>query len=178
MVPFLFHSNQVWWLLGFMTLSTVVGAVANPAWGSMMSDLVPVRLRGKYFGTRGMINGLTMLVFSFIASGILTAFDQAGNFTGYVIIFIAAMVFRLTSWFFLTKQYEPVQKASKNDSPGMVTLFRQVGSTSLGKFICILYSLIFVLPYPAHTSLFTCCTILTSVISRLPWSLAPGRYPT
>jgi len=135
LVPFLFQTNQVWWLLGFMTLSTVAGAVINPAWGSMMTDLVPMKLRGRYFGNRGMINGLITLFFSFVASGILTVFDQAGNFTGYVIIFIAAMAFRLVSWYFLTKQYEPVQKASKDDSPGMVTLFRQVGSSNLGKFI-------------------------------------------
>jgi MFS family permease len=135
LVPFLFQTNQVWWLLGFMTISTVAGAVINPAWGSMMADLVPMKLRGRYFGNRGMINGLIMLFFSFIASGILTVFDQAGNFTGYVIIFIAALCFRMVSWYFLTKQYEPVQKAISDDSPGMVTLLKQVGTSSLGKFI-------------------------------------------
>jgi len=74
-------------------------------------------------------------VFSFIASGILTAFDQEGNFTGYVIIFCAALVFRIGSWYFLTKQYEPVQKTSKDGSPSMAALFKQVGSSSLGRFI-------------------------------------------
>jgi MFS family permease len=134
LVPFIFDSNQVWWLLGFITLSTVAGAVVNPAWGSMMADLVPMKIRGRFFGNRGMINGLITLVFSFIAGGILTAFDQADNFYGYVIIFSAALGFRMIPWFFLTKQYEPVQKVSKNDSPSMGSLIKQVGSSSLGKF--------------------------------------------
>jgi MFS family permease len=135
LVPFIFQTNQIWWLISFMTVSTVAGAVINPAWGSMMADLVPMKLRGKYFGNRGMINGLTMLVFSFIASGILTGFNGLRIFWGFAIIFSAALGFRMASWFFLTRQYEPVQKASKDDSPGMGTLIKQVGSSGLGKFI-------------------------------------------
>jgi MFS family permease len=135
LVPFVFKTNQVWWLMAFITVSNVAGAVINPAWGSMMADLVPMRIRGKFFGNRGMINGFIMLVFSFIAGGILTVFDAANNFYGYVIIFAAALGFRMMSWFFLTRQYEPVQRAGKDDSPGMGALFKQIGSSPLGKFI-------------------------------------------
>jgi MFS family permease len=134
LVPFIFDTNEVWWLIAFMTVSTVAGAVINPAWGSMMADLVPMKLRGKYFGNRGMINGFTMLVFSFIASGILTGFRGPHIFWGFAIIFSAALGFRMASWFFLTRQYEPVQKVSKDSSPGMGTLIRQIGSSGLGKF--------------------------------------------
>jgi MFS family permease len=134
LVPFIFKTNQVWWLMSFMAISTVAGAVVNPAWGSMMADLVPMRIRGKFFGNRGMINGFTALIFSFIAGGVLTVFDAADNFYGYVIIFAGALGFRMISWFFLTKQYEPVQKTSNDASPGMMTLIKQVGSSRLGKF--------------------------------------------
>ena len=134
LVPFIFDTNEVWWLIAFMTVSTVAGAVINPAWGSMMADLVPMKLRGKYFGNRGMINGLTMLVFSFIASGILTGLKGPHIFWGFAIIFSAALGFRMASWFFLTRQYEPIQKVSKDNSPGMGTLIRQIGSSGLGKF--------------------------------------------
>lgn len=135
LVPYIFKSEQVWWLLVFMTISGVAGAVANPAWGSMMADLVPTRLRGRYFGDRGMINVFTTLVFSFIASGILTAFEGTDIFTGFVVIFSAALGFRMLSMFFLSRQYEPAQKPANGDNPGMAALIKQVGTSSLGRFI-------------------------------------------
>jgi MFS family permease len=135
LVPFIFPVGQVWWLLAFMTLSSVAGAVVNPAWGSMMADLVPMRLRGRYFGNRGMINTFTTLVFSLIAGGILAAFDGPNIFIGFVIIFSAALGFRMLSFLFLAKQYEPVRELKKDNSPSMGTLLRQVGTSSIGKFI-------------------------------------------
>jgi len=135
LVPFIFQGDQVWWLLAFITVSTVAGAVINPAWGSMMADLVPMRLRGRFFGNRGVITGFTMLVFSFVASGVLTLFKGTNVFYGFVVLFSAALGFRMLSYLFLSKQYEPARKISKNNSPGMLTLIKQTGSTNLGRFI-------------------------------------------
>ena len=53
LLPFVIHHSEVWWLIGIVTVGGVFGAIANPAWASMMADLVPVHLRGKYFGLRG-----------------------------------------------------------------------------------------------------------------------------
>jgi MFS family permease len=137
-VPFIFPVGQVWWLLAFTTISSVAGAVVNPAWGSMMADLVPMRLRGRFFGNRGMINTLTTLVFSLVAGGILAAFDGPNIFIGFVIIFSAALGFRMLSFFFLTKQYEPVREYKKDTGPSMSTLLRQVGTSSIGRFILMI----------------------------------------
>jgi len=134
LVHFLFH-NSVWWLIGFVTLGAVFNSLANPAWGSMMADLVPERLRGRYFGTRGMIAGLITLVFFFIGGGILQASTGVDIFWGYAILFGGACLFRLISVFFLSRQYEPVQAKQNENSPGMLTLLKSLGSTNLGKFI-------------------------------------------
>lgn len=71
LVPYLFPDQKIWWLIGFFTLSTVFGALGNPAWGSMMAELVPEGTRGRYFGFRGRICGLVTLVFFFIGGAIL-----------------------------------------------------------------------------------------------------------
>ncbi len=135
LVPFVFDTGRVWWLLVFMTISTVMGAVVNPAWGSMMADLVPMRLRGRFFGNRGMITGFITLMFFYIASAILTYFKNSNVFYGYIILFAGAIAFRLLCFYFLTKQYEPAMDVSAKDSPGVFTLIRQMGSSNLGKFI-------------------------------------------
>jgi MFS family permease len=47
-IPFVFHSNQVWWLIAFITLSTAAGSLSGPPWSAMMADLIPMELRGRY----------------------------------------------------------------------------------------------------------------------------------
>jgi MFS family permease len=133
LVPFVFHASQVWWLIVFITIGAVFGSIANPAWGSMMADLVPVRLRGRYFGSRGRIAGLITLVFSFAAGWVLQALT--GNiFAGFAVLFGGAAVFRLLSLNFLSRMYEPEQIAGREKGPGLVQMIRQVGSSNLGRF--------------------------------------------
>jgi len=140
LVPYFFNVSAVWWLIGFVTVSVVLGAIANPAWGSMMADLVPVRLRGRYFGSRGRITGFITLVFQFIAGGILQLFTGS-IYMGYTILFVGAALFRLLSFFFLSRQYEPVQAESKENGPSLLEMIKKIHTSNLGKFM-LYFSLI------------------------------------
>jgi len=140
LVPYIFHVSAVWWLIGFVTISTVLGSVTFPPWGSMMADLVPAQLRGRYFGARGMIMGFITQVFFYLAGGILTLFSSA-IFTGYAVLFAGATIFRLLSLYFLSRMYEPPQVVTKEKGPTLMAMLRNIGSTNLGKFI-LFFSLI------------------------------------
>ena len=140
LVPYLFNVSPIWWLIAFVTVSTVLGTITFPPWGSMMADLVPERLRGKYFGARGMIMGFITQVFFYTAGGVLTLFSGA-IFTGYAILFSAATLFRLVSVYFLSRMYEPPQTTSQEKGPGLFEMIRGIGSSNLGKFI-VYFSLI------------------------------------
>ena len=131
LVPYLFPDQKIWWLIGFFTLSTVFGSLGNPAWGSMMADLVPEGTRGRYFGFRGKICGLVTLVFFFIGGAILH-FSSADIFLGFSVIFGSAMLFRLVSWYFLSRMYEPPLPNMKRDS--LTDIARNIGSSNLGRF--------------------------------------------
>jgi MFS family permease len=142
LVPFLFHSAQIWWLIGFVTLNTVLGAIANPAWGSMMADLVPPRLRGKYFAIRGRITGIITLILSLIGGGILQLFT--GNvYIGFAILFGCAALFRLVSLYFLYGMYEPPVSENKINDPSLLQMVKHLGSTNLGKFTLYVSLIIF-----------------------------------
>ncbi len=140
LVPYIFHVSAVWWLIAFVTISTVLGSITFPPWGSMMADLVPQRLRGKYFGTRSMIMSFITQVFFYGAGGILTLFSGA-IFSGYAILFAGATFFRLLSLFFFSRMYEPPQVVTKEKGPSLISLLKNVGSSNLGKFI-LFFSLI------------------------------------
>lgn len=142
LVPFIFHTSAVWWLIGFVTVSVVLGAIGNPAWGSMMADLVPGRLRGKYFGFRGQITGFITQVFTYVATGILLLLSS-NIFIGYAICFGAATVFRLLSFSFIFRQYEPKMPVSQTPSPSLLKIIKNIGSTNLGKFMMFYASISF-----------------------------------
>ncbi len=133
LIPFIIGNNQVWYLIAFITVSTVFGAIANPAWGSLMADLVPIRLRGRYFSTRGQIAGIITLVFSFIAGGILQLLTDT-PFIGFAILFGGATAFRLLSLYFLSRMYEPEPSDYAEDDRPLIHMVRHVGSSNLGRF--------------------------------------------
>lgn len=135
LIPFVMSGSQVWWLIAFVTVSTAFGAIANPAWGSLMADLVPIRLRGRYFSARGRIAGAITLVFSFAAGGILQILTNT-PFIGYAILFGGACAFRLISLYFLSRMYEPAEEPEENgeNDRSVFHMVSHVGASNLGRF--------------------------------------------
>jgi MFS family permease len=133
LIPYLFPESKVWWLILLFTLSAVFGSLANPAWGSMMADLVPMKLRGRYFSFRGRIMGFVTLTFSFIGGAILQVFTNNG-FLGFTVIFGGAILFRLLSSYFLSRMYEPNLSSSGEKKRSLLDIVRHMGSSNLGKF--------------------------------------------
>ncbi|PPD58795.1 MFS transporter [Dehalogenimonas etheniformans] len=105
-MPQLFHNMAVWWLIALFTAGSVFGALGNPAWGSMMADLVPAGMRGRYFGFRNRIGGATLLSCFFIG-GLILQLSSKQVMLGFGTLFGSAVIFRLASAYFLSKMYEP-----------------------------------------------------------------------
>jgi MFS family permease len=133
LIPFLMPGQSIWWLILFLTISTVAGAMPSPAWGSMMADLVPDRIRGRYFAARGRIIAVVTLAFSFIAAGILQI-SKADVFVGFIFLFSGAFVFRLVSFYFLTRQYEPAPTPGHGRHESVIDMIKGLGSSNLGRF--------------------------------------------
>jgi MFS family permease len=133
LIPFILPGSKIWWLIGLITVSTVLGAIANPAWGSMMADLVPDRVRGRYFSFRSRIAGFIVLVASLIAGGILQLFSN-NVFIGFAIIFGGAAIFRWLSLYFLSRMYEPPIEVAKDTGPGLLYRVTHLASTNFGRY--------------------------------------------
>jgi MFS family permease len=133
LIPYLFAGQKVWWLIGFFTLSAVFGSLGSPAWGSMMADLVPAEIRGRYFGLRGRICGFVTVVFFFI-SAIILHFSSTDILLGFSIIFGAAMLFRLASWYFISKMYEPPLRLGWWEQRSLLDIVSSLTSSNLGRF--------------------------------------------
>ena len=134
-IPYLFNSNQVWWLIAFVTLSTVAGSLSGPPWSAMMADLIPMELRGRYLGVRNRINGFVALVFSFVAGGLLQLLT--GNVTlAFAIICGGAFAARLSSFYFLSLMNEPHPSVARPTArEGIPQIARGLLSTAVGRFM-------------------------------------------
>ncbi len=134
-LPFIFHTNQVWWLITLVALSTAAGGIVGPPWSAMMADLIPMELRGSYFGVRNRINGFVSLIFSFITGGLLQVFTGDTRLA-FGIVFAGAFVSRLISLYYLSLMLEPHPTMPKNlQWQSMWQISRSVFTTNIGRFI-------------------------------------------
>ncbi|ASA25455.1 MFS transporter [Paenibacillus donghaensis] len=91
LVPFLFPKEQ--WVIAFIGLYTAA-FIANTAggvlWNSVISDLVPPRVRGRYFGIRNtFLNALGSLVM--YGGGVVL--DRYPGGDGFLILYIVVWIF-------------------------------------------------------------------------------------
>ena len=104
LVPFLEPSTKTLTVLGLIFLSYVFISVSYVSWLSWMSDLVPDRMRGRFFGTRNMFCGASGMVAMVIYGRLL---DGLKNYSfgslpaGFSVTFTTAVLFGMMSLFFL-----------------------------------------------------------------------------
>jgi MFS family permease len=137
LIPYLFHTHQVWWLIALVTVSTAFDSALNPVWGSMMADLVPAQMRGRFFGLRNRITAFLSLAFSYAAGGILQLLTGNTNLA-FTIIFAGAIASRLISFYFLSNMYEPLSPVSERKGhDSVLKIARGLFSTNIGMFIML-----------------------------------------
>jgi MFS family permease len=92
--------------IAMTVLYTVAGSMAGPPWAALMGEYIPASKRGDFFGWRYQILGVTFFAASYLASRVLGALEGAALW-GFFSLFAAAGVFRLVSFYYLTRMYEP-----------------------------------------------------------------------
>jgi len=143
LIPYLFkEQNQVFFLIVFFTLFTSLGAFAGPAWSSLISDYLPYKSRGKYFGWRNKILGIVTIISSFLAGFILHLF-KFNILKGFLIIFSLAFIFRLISWYFLTRMYEAQVKVKPETYFSFFDFLKRLRESNFVKFVIFVASLNF-----------------------------------
>ena len=134
LIPYIFPSYRIWWLIAFIAMCTAFDSLGNAPWNNMMADIVPVEVRGRYFASRSRINNLVALILSFVAGGILQVLTK-NVFIGFSIIFAGAMVSRFLSVYFLSQMVYPSVVVPKTKQASILKLATTLGSTNIGEYI-------------------------------------------
>lgn len=121
--------------IAVVTMFTSLGAIAHPAWASLMADLVEVDRRGEYFGWRNKVLGFIGVGATFAAGLILHRAGRFHLFLGFAAIFAVASVFRLLSWRYLTKMHEPAIEHKKEDYFSLFDFISRARYSNFARFV-------------------------------------------
>ncbi|MBN1896273.1 MAG: MFS transporter [Candidatus Aenigmarchaeota archaeon] len=125
-IPFMPADSRLMTFLVLVTLSSLFGAIAGPSWSSWMGDLVPSRIRGKYFSKRLRLASLFSIMGLILATGVL-AFSADSSLTGFQIIFSVGLAAGMIALFFIARMKDPGFSRSPDfdDYSGTAKRFRK-----------------------------------------------------
>lgn len=108
-----------------------MGNLANPGWTSLVADLVPNAMRGRYFGSRNMAMGVAALLVAPLAGRIISLgngwADQAH--LGYQLVFFLAFLFGMISTFSFRRIEEPLASEAQQTEHHRGDLRRAISQT-------------------------------------------------
>jgi MFS family permease len=110
----------MWLTIGIAVLSSLMAGFASPSWFAWMAELVPQRVRGRFFGRRTMYTGLVTAVIGFLAGRFIDLYKaNYGNdsWGGFIAVFAFALASGMGSWYTLIVCPEPKVHTPEEDSP-------------------------------------------------------------
>ncbi|MBI2165025.1 MAG: MFS transporter [Chloroflexi bacterium] len=142
-VGLIFGANAPVWLIAFVGLYTIFSALVVPAWGAIMVEIVPNRVRGRYFGLRSRWSTLANMAAFLVAGGLLFLLRGHGV-TGFALVFGLAFGFRMLSVAFLTTLLESKHQATDEERVSLRAFISQLPTSNLGRVFLYLFSVSFV----------------------------------
>jgi len=115
LIPFLLFNEKIFLLIILLTVSQVAASISSTAWTCWMGDIVPEKMRGRYFGKRNMTISSVSFFTTLIGGWIL---GLTNSISGFSMIFLLAFVSGMLSVYYLGKipdvEYEkPLHKGHK-----------------------------------------------------------------
>ena len=142
LIPLLFPRRGVTFLLQWLLVAALVGAMAGPAWNSLMRDIVPENQRGRVFARRltwgtGLALACTLLGGVAIDWWKATSPDWAQY--GYSALFAVGLLFGLASLLAVARLPETAMAKQHDESVGnqLLTPIRDPNFRNLLWFIAI-----------------------------------------
>ena len=114
LIPFVVPPSTAAFLIILLyVLSAGAANFSTPAWTSLVGDLVPMRWRGRYFGTRTLFMTISTIVTTYLGGVMITSVDTSiSPVIGYQIAFGIALTAGFLSTVFFSRIKEPSSPAN------------------------------------------------------------------
>lgn len=138
LLPFLFGKGDVtvWLLMGLVLLYQGANGAIVPVWNSLIGDLVDPGIRGRFFGNRNRLAGLSTFV-ALLAGGCVLHLSARWDHTaaGFLIIFLAAFLARMNSAHWLKHYADPEFHLSAEQIFTFRQFLRRSPHSNFAKFV-------------------------------------------
>jgi MFS family permease len=129
-------TKNVYIIILIYSLGILATNFAGPSWTSWMNDIVPVKLRGEFWGSRNRILGIFQFL-GIIIAGLSLYFlkEMKKELLAFGILFTTAFLFRFSSIYPLNKQFAPeMQVPAKSEIFKFKVFLTKLTTTNFGKF--------------------------------------------
>jgi MFS family permease len=160
--------SSVWVLMGLLPLvmgtgeATVLVLIAlaifyqgtaglvTPAWNSLIGDLVPDDVRGRFFGRRNRLIGMSTFAALLAAGGVLQLFkDLSRPAGGFLLIFAGAFLARLKSAYHLARYGDPPLVSSPEERFSLWQFVARAPYSNFAKFVFFVATINFAVAFSA-----------------------------
>ncbi|MGE4158112.1 MAG: MFS transporter [Planctomycetota bacterium] len=125
----------LWTLVACLVAYFGSGHFAAPAWNSVMGDLVPFDLRGRYFAYRNRVCIFFQWSSAVLGGFALEWFELSGHARlGFFVTFMTAALARVISMYYLSQMKEPEYRPREEDSFSFRDFIRRLPHSNFGKF--------------------------------------------
>ena len=133
----LFGSFAVAALIACYTLGTASAALGSPAWGSLIADFVPPEERGRFFGRRARLSGVSSSVAAATAGGLLQL-AQGRTALGFGALCALAGASRALAWRALSRVHDSPWKDDPEVRFSFMQFLRATPRSNFARFsLCI-----------------------------------------
>jgi MFS family permease len=109
--------GALWAFLAVVLASSLLATAGAHAWLSWMGDLVPTRVRGRYFGFRGAIGAVVAVASAWAGGAALDALERGAPGRGFAAVYGAAALAGLLAWVAIRRQYHPAPRRVPEREP-------------------------------------------------------------
>ncbi|MDR0468724.1 MAG: MFS transporter [Peptococcaceae bacterium] len=118
LVPFIVPMSapmiRLWMVSLFLLISAVSNQFLAVSYNSMLADLIPMRIRGSFLGTRGRVSTVMGILGGFLTAWLLDIFP---GFHGYALVFgLAALLGTIDIMMFFAVWFPPMPEIGREDS--------------------------------------------------------------
>lgn len=112
-IPFIFKKNVLFYFMLFAFISWILTYLTDPAWTSLVADVIPEDARGKFFGTRNIIIYVVGTI-AFLLGGFYLDLFPKNDLSGFSTMFLISVIFGMASIYFVNKIKEPKMRHNHN----------------------------------------------------------------
>ncbi len=124
--------RNVWTFIILAALYSSFREIMTPAWSSWIGDLVPENKRGRFFWLRNRVKGASSFA-SIVAGGLILQYI-ADPYVAFPLLFMIAFLSGLISFYYTTKQFEPIVQVREPKKFGFRNFLKRVPTSNFGAF--------------------------------------------